>query len=122
MKTLNYVIVFVSDMKRSVRFYRDVLGLPLKFESPHWTEFANQGSTIALHAAEAPRTAADKDPKSPPGTCHLGFGVEDLAVFHQEMTAHGVPCIEPPRTLEFSDMRLAVYADPDGLRLSVSGR
>jgi hypothetical protein len=26
-----YAIVFVSDMKRSVSFYRDVLGLPLKF-------------------------------------------------------------------------------------------
>jgi len=25
---LNYVIVFLSDMKRAVSFYRDVLGLP----------------------------------------------------------------------------------------------
>jgi len=31
---VNYAILFVSDMKRSVLFYRDVLGLPLKFESP----------------------------------------------------------------------------------------
>ncbi|PJF32830.1 MAG: glyoxalase, partial [Phototrophicales bacterium] len=31
---INYVIVFVSEMKRSVLFYRDILGLPLKFESP----------------------------------------------------------------------------------------
>ena len=30
---LNYAIIFVSDMKRSVAFYRDILGLPLKFES-----------------------------------------------------------------------------------------
>ena len=29
---INYVIIFVSDMKRSVAFYRDVLGLHLKFE------------------------------------------------------------------------------------------
>ncbi len=42
---LNYAIVFVSDMKRSVGFYRDVLGLPLKFESPGWTEFAIEGAT-----------------------------------------------------------------------------
>lgn len=27
-------IVFVSDMKQAISFYRDVLGLPLKFESP----------------------------------------------------------------------------------------
>ncbi len=31
---LNYSIVFVADMARSVQFYRDVLGLPLKFGRP----------------------------------------------------------------------------------------
>ena len=32
---LNYSIVFVGDMARSVHFYGDVLGLPLKFETSH---------------------------------------------------------------------------------------
>lgn len=40
---VNYAIVFVSDMKRAVSFYRDVIGLPLRFESPGWTEFATEG-------------------------------------------------------------------------------
>ena len=31
---INYSIIFVSDMDRSVAFYRDVVGIPLKFESP----------------------------------------------------------------------------------------
>ena len=31
---LKYVIEFVADMDRAVKFYRDVLGLTLKFESP----------------------------------------------------------------------------------------
>jgi catechol 2,3-dioxygenase-like lactoylglutathione lyase family enzyme len=34
---LNHVIKFVADMDRmdrAVNFYRDVLGLPLKFQSP----------------------------------------------------------------------------------------
>ena len=34
---LGYAIVFVSDMQCSVKFYRDALELPLKFESPVWT-------------------------------------------------------------------------------------
>ena len=122
MKNLGYVIVFVYYMKRSVSFYRDLLGLPLKFESPHWTEFANEGTTIALHPTAAPPLGASTDPKTPPGTCHLGFGVDNLDDFHKKMAAHHVTCIEPPRTLEFSDQRLAVYADPDGLRISVSGK
>lgn len=50
---LNYAIVFVSDMARSVAFYRDVIGLPLKFDSPEWSEFATEGATVALHKADA---------------------------------------------------------------------
>ena len=42
---VNYQIVYVSDMQRSLSFYRDVLGIPLKFESPGWTEFATEGAT-----------------------------------------------------------------------------
>ena len=30
---VSYAIVFVSDMKRSIAFYRDMIGLPLKFEA-----------------------------------------------------------------------------------------
>ena len=49
---VSYAIVLVSDMKRSVAFYRDTLGLPLRFETPGWTEFATDGATLALHSAE----------------------------------------------------------------------
>ena len=49
---VSYAIVFVSDMKRSVAFYRDVMGLPLKFDSPEWSEFATDGATFALHRSE----------------------------------------------------------------------
>jgi catechol 2,3-dioxygenase-like lactoylglutathione lyase family enzyme len=31
---LRYVIKFVADMDKAVKFHRDVLGLQLKFESP----------------------------------------------------------------------------------------
>jgi catechol 2,3-dioxygenase-like lactoylglutathione lyase family enzyme len=31
---LRYVIKFVADMDKAVKFHRDVLGLKVKFESP----------------------------------------------------------------------------------------
>ena len=34
-----YVIKLVAEMDKAVKFYRDVLGLQLKFESPGWSEF-----------------------------------------------------------------------------------
>ena len=48
---VSYVIVFASDMARSVGFYRDILELSLRFESSHWTEFDTEGATLALHLA-----------------------------------------------------------------------
>jgi predicted enzyme related to lactoylglutathione lyase len=36
---LKYIIEFVADMNRAVKFYRDVVGLTLKFESPEWSEY-----------------------------------------------------------------------------------
>ncbi len=105
-------------MNRSVAFYRDVLGLPLKFQTPHWTEFNAESATLALHAAEAPATARDNPEKTPPGRCRPGLSVLNLDEFHKRMTDHNVPCIQPPK--EIFGTRIAQYLDPDGLPISVS--
>jgi lactoylglutathione lyase len=115
---VNYAIVFVSDMQRSVAFYRDVCGLPLKFDSPQWSEFATEGATLALHASEAPAPAEEETGKEPPGRCRPGLGVPDLDVFHARMMEQHVPCTQQPKDL--FGARLAQYLDPDGLAFSVS--
>jgi lactoylglutathione lyase len=109
MTRVDYTIVFVSDMKRSVEFYRDVLGFPLRFESPGWSEFATEGTTLALHPAG----------EIPAGRCHPGIQVENINEFHQKMQAAGVKCVRPPKAQDFGGV-LASYADPDGLAISVS--
>lgn len=106
---VSYAIVFVGDMKRAVSFYRDVMGLPLRFESPGWTEFATDGATLALHLTEGPDTA--------PGGCRPGLSVPNLDEFHKRMVERNVPCIQEPK--EMFGARLAQYADPDGLAISV---
>ncbi len=111
-----YAIVFVSDMNRAVSFYRDVLGLPLKFESPEWTEFATDGATLALHASDG--SHAEKDnPQAVAGRCQPGLSVPNLDQFHAKMVDNNVPCIQEPKD-EFG-VRLAQYLDPDGLAISV---
>lgn len=115
---VNYAIVIVSDMKRAVAFYRDAIGLTLKFESPEWTEFLTEGATLAIHLSRGPKAAEDPA-LSPAGRCRPGFSVSDLDAFHARMVAHGVRCIAPPH--EVFGARLAHYADPDGLMFSVAG-
>ncbi len=114
-----YSVIFVSDMDRSVRFYRDHVGLPFKFQSPDWSEFATEGCTLALHKAAKPALPAVGGSDLPAAHCHPGFQVPNLDEFHAHMTSLGVPCLREPRMEDFG-VRMAVYADPDGLPVSVS--
>jgi len=106
---LTYVIKFVADMDRAVRFFRDTLGLPLKFQSPEWTEFATGTTALALHPASE---------KNPAGKVELGFSVADLASFHTEMAAKGVQFPMPPQAQEFGT--LAEFLDSEGAACSVA--
>jgi len=114
---VNYAIIFVSDMNRAIAFYRDVFGLPLRFESPGWTEFATDGATLALHATQH-RDADGVDAEVEfAGRCRPGLSVANLDDFHKSMVERDVPCIQEPRSV--FGARVAQYSDPDGLVISV---
>ena len=72
---LNDAIVFVSDMPRSAALYRDVLGIPLRFEAPQWTEFATGGATLALHASELPNPNPSDLGREAAGHCRPGISI-----------------------------------------------
>jgi lactoylglutathione lyase len=109
---LSYVIKFVADMDRAVKFYRDVLGLPLKFQSTGWSEFVTGETTLALHPAS--RT-------NPAGAVELGFSVPDIRKFHQEMLAKTVQFSMSPTKQDFGGT-LAQFMDSEGGYRSVSGQ
>ncbi|MGH7724219.1 MAG: VOC family protein [Candidatus Eiseniibacteriota bacterium] len=125
---VDYAIVFVGDMSRSVAFYRDVLGLRLKFETSHWTEFATEGATLALHAttggSAGPAAGAggggEGSKGEPAGRCRPGLSTPNLDEFHGRMIEKGVRCVQEPK--ETFGARIAQYLDPDGLVISVSER
>ena len=114
---VNYAIVFVSDMSRSVAFYRDVFGLALKFESPDWTEFTTEGATLALHSSDSTNSDESGPPIDSVGRCHPGMQVPDLDEFHRRMLDNDVSCIQEPQTT--FGARVAQYIDPDGLVIHV---
>jgi len=118
MTKLRYALVFVSDMERSVAFYRGVLGWPLTSQSPERTEFTTEGTTLALQYATKPSGAAAVQGEMA-GRCQLGLWVDDVEAFHRDMVARGTLCIQPPTEGAFG-AKLAVYADPDGLPFSVA--
>jgi lactoylglutathione lyase len=115
---INYVIIFVSNMKISVSFYKFVIGLSLKFETPEWSEFETEGATVALHKSNEARKSDEDNNPEPPGSCRPGFSVPNLDAFHKRMIENNVKCKQEPK--EVFGARVAQYIDPDGLSISVS--
>ncbi len=118
-KQIDYTMVIVSDMARSVEFYRDKLGISLKFQSPDWTEFQTGATTLALHGGgiRRERPSGEADDKSA-GTCSIGFNVEDVDKTYEELKAKGIFFVMPPTQREGEGIKLAVCIDPDGLPVS----
>ena len=116
---IDYTMVVVSDMTRSVAFYRDILGIPLKFESPDWTEFQTGATTLALHGGgitQEPSARGNGDKYA--GTCSIGFNVEDVDKTYEELKAKGARFVMPPTQREGEGIKLAVCIDPDGLPIA----
>jgi lactoylglutathione lyase len=107
---LTYAIKFVADMDRAIAFYRDKLGLELKFQSPFWSEFATGDTVLALHPASD---------ENPAGGVELGFAVEDLGGFYARREELGVEFTREPK--EEHGVHIAQIRDVDGAGVSVSG-
>lgn len=111
-------MIYVSDMQRSTAFYRDILGLPLKFSSPGWTEFNNGGTTIALHRYMGSETGTARPS---PGQATLVFVVDDLQGMYETLKADGVPfSLEPQR--QPTGRIFGVCHDPDGFGITLQQR
>ena len=108
---LTHIIEFVDNMDRAVRFYRDIIGLTLKFQSPGWSEFSTGETTFALHPASKNNSA---------GKVELGFEVANLQQFHDDMSSKGVQFPMAPKKQDFGGL-LAQFVDSEGAHVSVSG-
>jgi len=124
-KQLDYAMVMVSNMARSIEFYRDKLGLELKMESPDWTEFRTGTTTLALHgggiaASHSQNSSNGQEQGKVAGTCSIGFNVPDVDQTFLDLKSKGVPFVMPPTEREDEGIRLAVCVDPDGLPIAIA--
>lgn len=116
MVELRYTILFVSDLERSIRFYRDVLGLRLMSEDRDQADFDAGGVVITLHQAHS--AAPHHQPPTAVGSIRMGFHVEDLEEVHERLLRADTRCVNPPE--ERFGVRLGLYEDPDGFNFTVA--
>jgi len=115
---LSYAIVYVSDMTRSAKFYKDLFGFKTRFESEYWTEFDTGTTALSLHKSEK-HSPSHLDASSPlPGQGGIGWFVPCSKQFHEHAVKLGARVVHEPAKQDWGGIR-AVYADPDGAVISV---
>ena len=116
--TMNYVIIYVTNMAESIKFYRDTLGLKVKFDSPEWSELETGTTTLALH-----HTDAGKLPEKAANIPFMVFAVDDIYDAYDTLKKAGVDLSSPNQVCEDAEgKKVGVgsdFRDPDGNRLSI---
>jgi lactoylglutathione lyase len=107
------VILLVSNMEKSIMFYTEMLGLPIKTRSKDWTEFFNNDTVLALHPAPKKRSIL----KTGSGTL-VGFEVTDLDSTVKRLKEKRVKFFKRPKEEPFG--KHAIIQDPDGHLISIA--
>jgi len=106
---VSVVYLYVSDMERSVAFYRDLLGIPLEGDGD-WQEASLGGVRFALHRTREGIGALSS------GTINVNLEVADVDAAAERLRAAGAEVGETMR----EDWGAALeVTDPDGYRLSM---
>ena len=119
--TIHHVAIICSDRAAALRFYHELLGLPVvrenyRPERDDWKIDLQMGSCeLELFIMK------DHPPRPSPeayGLRHLAFRVESVDRVVAELEEKGIPC-EPVRTDIFTGEKTTFFHDPDGLPIEI---
>lgn len=138
---IHHTCITVSDLARSIAFYRDTLGLELVMteESERSGDDRSKALGVArakvklaiLRAGEAQvemieYVTAQGRPydrhNNDVGTMHIAFQVDDIDAAYRRLVDHGVRFTAPPATIPAGPMagwRWTYFFDPDGVSLEI---
>lgn len=119
LKTIGYVILYVKDAKKTAEWYRDTLGVPLKFAEEGWAELETNGTTLALHSHEKlPATRGEAQ-------AITVFNVDDIKGTYEALKQKGIKFEKEPQEVCAQDDFVGLsadFSDPDGNKLSIYGK
>jgi lactoylglutathione lyase len=85
-KHLGSIIIAVSNLTASTKFYHEIIGLPIKNKRENWVELGRDVGTVILHPATKPiNTGTSID-----NGIVIGLVVGDIASSVQELRSKGV--------------------------------
>ena len=113
-KRVGNVILAVKDLDKSVEFYHNTMGLPIKNQRRTWVDLGQSGALLSLHPASL--TAKHFGTSLENGIV-IGFVVGDVKSAIEELKAKGVTLYRD--IVEHESGKNAIVLDPDDYMISL---
>jgi lactoylglutathione lyase len=113
-KKVGNVILAVQDLDKSLAFYNEVIGLPIKNQRRSWVDLGTSGALLSLHPASL---TAEHVGSSIDNGITIGFLVGDVQSAVDELREKGVTIYRD--IVEREAGKNAVIQDPDGYLISL---
>ena len=113
-KRVGNVILAVKDLDKSIKFYNEIIGLPIKQQRRTWVDLGSKGALVSLHPASlsAPHTGTSVE-----NGIMLGFLVGDLKSAIEELKSKGVKIYR--EIVDRDAGKNAIILDPDEYMISL---
>ena len=112
-KRVGNVILAVKDLDRSIEFYHDIVGLPIKRQRRTWVDLGATGALLSLHPASL---TAEHIGGSIDNGITIGFIVGDVQSALDELRSKGVRVYRD--IIERTAGKNAIVYDPDDYLVS----
>ena len=114
-KRIGNIILEVKDLEISIKFYHEVLGMPIKNERRNWVDLGQQsGGTLSLHPASI--TTSHTNSTKENGIL-IGLTVGDLDSAIDELSAVKIEIFRDVQERQAG--KNAIILDPDGYMISL---
>lgn len=113
------VCLLVEDYEKSLRFYRDTLGLEVNSDDTHYTDFKLGDTLFAIFQKDTATAMFPKSHMNSGGGAVIAFPVENVETACKELQQKGIKIFEGPKTMPWGQ-KVAYFKDPDGNILEVT--
>jgi lactoylglutathione lyase len=113
-KKVGNVILAVKDLERSIKFYNELIGLPIKRQRRSWVDLGTSGALLSLHPASL---TAQHIGSSIENGISIGFLVGDLKSAVEELKSKGVKIYRD--IVDRDAGKNAIILDPDDYLISL---
>ena len=113
-KKVGNVILAVKDIDKSLQFYHEIIGLPIRTQRRSWVDLGTSGALLSLHPASL---TAQHIGSSIENGITIGFLVGDVKSAVEELKSKGVTIHRD--IVEKDAGKNAIILDPDGYLISL---